>query len=261
MDYMVAAYSDIGIKKSTNQDSVLIKVAETDYGKVMLVVVCDGMGGLAKGEVASATLIRAFDKWFIEQLPVMLNRGFNANELKSCWEIIVIETNYALSEFGKAHDTKLGTTVVALLVVNDKYYIVNVGDSRAYMLTDQVNLLTKDQTYVQREMDAGRMTYEESLRDSKRSVLLQCVGASDYIEVEFLEGQVEPGMVFMLCSDGFRHVITETEIFGQMSPQVIRSEQDMLNAEKFLVEMNKTRREQDNISVAMIKVVQEGEAC
>lgn len=261
MDFMIAAYSDVGIKKSTNQDSVLIKVAETNCGKVMLAVVCDGMGGLAKGELASATLIRAFDKWFQEDLPKMLERGINSRELKSCWEIIVIETNYALSEFGKAHDTRLGTTVVALLVVKDTYYILNVGDSRAYMLTDSVKLLTKDHTYVQREMDAGRMTYEESLRDSKRSVLLQCVGASDYIEVEFLEDKVEPEMVFMLCSDGFRHIITEDEIYEQMSPQIMLTEQAMLNAEKNLVELNKARREQDNISVAMVKVMKEGEVC
>ncbi len=261
MDFMVAAHSDVGIKKSTNQDSVLIKVAETDCGKVMLAVVCDGMGGLDKGELASATLIRAFSKWFQEVLPGMLKKGINPQELKNCWEVIVIETNYALAEYGRAHDTRLGTTVVALLVVNDDYYILNVGDSRAYRLTDSIQLLTKDQTYIQREMDAGRMTYEESLHHPKRSVLLQCVGASDYIEVDFYQDKVVPETVFMLCSDGFRHIITEKEIYAQMAPSVMTSEQSMKDAEVCLVELNKTRREQDNISVALIKVIQEDKAC
>ena len=60
MEFLSAVHTDIGIRKNTNQDSVLIKEAFTDYGEVMLAVVCDGMGGLAKGEVASATLVRAF---------------------------------------------------------------------------------------------------------------------------------------------------------------------------------------------------------
>lgn len=60
MGFLSVLHSDVGIKKNTNQDSVLIKVASTDYGEVMLAVVCDGMGGLAKGEVASAALIKAF---------------------------------------------------------------------------------------------------------------------------------------------------------------------------------------------------------
>ena len=60
MGFLSVVHSDRGIKKNTNQDSVLIKEASTDYGDVMLAVVCDGMGGLAKGEVASAALIKAF---------------------------------------------------------------------------------------------------------------------------------------------------------------------------------------------------------
>ena len=64
MGFLSVVHSDRGIKKNTNQDSVLIKEASTDYGDVMLAVVCDGMGGLAKGEVASAALIKAFSMWF-----------------------------------------------------------------------------------------------------------------------------------------------------------------------------------------------------
>ena len=62
MGFLSIAHTDIGIRKNTNQDSVLIKEASTDYGRVHLAVICDGMGGLAKGEVASATLIRAFSR-------------------------------------------------------------------------------------------------------------------------------------------------------------------------------------------------------
>ena len=72
MIYKIAAHSDVGIVKKTNQDSVLVKIAQTNHDKVCLCVVCDGMGGLADGELASATVIREFDQWFINKLPGLL---------------------------------------------------------------------------------------------------------------------------------------------------------------------------------------------
>lgn len=261
MNFMVAAHSDVGIRKSTNQDSVLIKVADTDYGKVCLAVICDGMGGLAKGEVASATMIRIFSKWFQEDFPEMLYRGVNPDELRSQWEVLILDANYKLSQYGDENNARLGTTAVALLIVDDKYYIINVGDSRAYMLDDSLHQLTKDQTYVQREMDMGRMTYEESLRDPQRNVLLQCVGASSYIEPDFYLGKVPDNAVFALCSDGFRHVITEEEIYQNMSPYVLNTEGQMIEAAVRLVELDKYRREDDNISVALIRTSKEDQSC
>ena len=69
MDFIIAAHTDAGIKKEVNQDSVLVEIADTDYGKVCFAVICDGMGGLRKGELASATLIRYFSDWFDHTFP------------------------------------------------------------------------------------------------------------------------------------------------------------------------------------------------
>ena len=69
MNFRTAVYTDVGIRKKTNQDSALIETADTDEGRVSLAVVCDGMGGLAMGEVASAVLIRAFSDWFEKRFP------------------------------------------------------------------------------------------------------------------------------------------------------------------------------------------------
>ena len=71
MDYLVAVHTDVGIRKSTNQDSVLLQTAHTNLGNIAFGCVCDGMGGLAKGELASATLINAFAAWFQKGLPEM----------------------------------------------------------------------------------------------------------------------------------------------------------------------------------------------
>jgi len=67
--FIAAADTDVGLVKDTNQDSLLIKHASYDGGEVMMAVVCDGMGGLSHGEVASATVIKDFDRWFREELP------------------------------------------------------------------------------------------------------------------------------------------------------------------------------------------------
>ena len=89
MNFLTAFHTDVGIKKKTNQDSLLIHQAQTDSGNVLLAVICDGMGGLAKGEVASACMIRAFSDWFRLELPSMLGAGFRQEALRSSWEQLV----------------------------------------------------------------------------------------------------------------------------------------------------------------------------
>ena len=207
MDFLIAAHTDVGIRKKTNQDSVLIKVADTDCGKVCFAAVCDGMGGLRKGELASATLIRDFSDWFDSEFPEILYEGLDTIVLRKSWERVVSICAKELERYSSDNQVRMGTTAAVLLLAQHRYFILNIGDSRVYELTDRVWQMTKDQTFIQREMDMGRMTPEEARKDSRRNVLLQCVGASDFINPEFLTGQMAENAVYMLCSDGFRHVI------------------------------------------------------
>lgn len=255
MSYLVSAYTDVGIRKKTNQDSVLLQVAQTGLGEIAFGVVCDGMGGLAKGELASATLIRAFAVWFQNDLSNLIKQGFTEQGLFSQWKSIIISQSKKIAQYGEANGISLGTTVAAVLIIQNRYYIINVGDSRIYQINSTLNQLTKDQTFIQREMDAGRMTAEEAKTDPRRNVLLQCVGASDVVEPEFLSGEVSQGDVFMLCSDGFRHIITPEEIFQFLNPLVLQTEQNMMENSKYLTDLNKYRMENDNISVSLIKVL------
>lgn len=256
MKYLVAAHSDIGIKKQTNQDSLFIKIAETEYGDACFAVLCDGMGGLAKGELASATVIRQFIKWFENEFATLLYRGINPIILKKTWENLIYEVNYKIEYYSEQNNAQMGSTVVALLIIGDMYYIMNVGDSRAYLITtDNIQQLTRDQTFIQKEMDEGRMTYEEARRDPRRNVLLQCVGASSVIEPDFYLGPVEKQNVFMLCSDGFRHVLGNAEMHEKFNPCALKDEEIMLQNAVFLTDLDKFRKEEDNISVALIKTV------
>ena len=232
---------------------MIVMQAETERGQVLLASVCDGMGGLAKGEVASAAMVRELEKWFDNELPGLLSEGFSEEMLWQQWKRLIEDTNEKISDYGRAHHTALGTTCVVLLLIDHDYYILNVGDSRIYLLADNIYQLTKDQTYVQREMDEGRMTYEQSLIDPQRSVLLQCIGASRFVEPAFHHGQFAPGTVFMLCCDGFRHVIMPGEFYQAFRPDQMTNPDIMRNRIEDLIRLNIQRNEDDNISAILVK--------
>lgn len=255
MEFVTAVHTDVGIKKDTNQDSVLIQAADTEMGTVLLAAVCDGMGGLAKGEVASAAMVSALSEWFEQKFPAILYQGMDPEALCASWRELISQTNRSISAYGTRCHTALGTTITALLLVNGKYYTMNVGDSRVYLLTDNLYQITKDQTYVQRQMDLGLMTYEQSLVDPQRSVLLQCIGASPEVNPDFSTGDAAPGQRFLLCCDGFRHVIAPQEIYQALGPNAPGEETQMQQNLRALTELNKQRQELDNITAVAVRVV------
>lgn len=253
--YYGAAVTDVGIKKKTNQDSVCLKVAQhKDKGQVAMCIVCDGMGGLEKGEVASATVIRRFSNWFEQQLAVRL-ADYTWHQLSTEWDRMIKSENQRLIDYGIKLDTSLGTTFSGILVIEDKYMIAHVGDSRIYCIDTEVKQLTEDQTFVEREIKRGNMTREQAAVDSRRNVLLQCVGASQNVEPQFLYGDVKTNMVFMLCSDGFRHVLETREIYDAFRPETLYDITVMEQNGLHLIDIVKGRGEKDNISVALLKCV------
>ena len=253
MNFIISAQTDIGLTKQTNQDSLSLKVASTPNGKMAFGVLCDGMGGLSKGEVASATVIRAFNDWFLNKLSNICVSSINDSVIREQWTQIVTEQNNIIKRYGARIGIRLGTTVVAMLITQTRYYILNVGDSRAYEISDWVRQITADQTFVAREVALGNMTEEQAKVDERRNVLLQCVGASDVVYPDMFFGDVNTNAVYMLCSDGFRHEISQSEIFEKLKPDVLLNENAMNENSRNLIELNKARQERDNISVALIR--------
>lgn len=253
MNFIISANTDIGTVKSTNQDSLSVKVINTIQGRMAFAIMCDGMGGLEKGEVASASVIRAFDDWVKTALPQLCNEPLEDCVIRSQWEQIITEQNEKIKQYGARQGVKLGTTAVVMLLTQDRYYILNVGDSRAYELTTEIRQITTDQTFVAREVALGNMTELQAETDERRSVLLQCVGASDAVYPDMFFGEVKENAVYMLCCDGFRHEISPAEIFEKLQPGVLFDEHMMNEHSKYLIELNKQRNERDNISVALIR--------
>lgn len=255
MEYLTSAYTDIGIRKNTNQDSYSVITASASMGKIVFAVICDGMGGLEKGEVASAHIIKKFVAWFKCNLPsIIQNQSFC--DIKYQWNEIVQKENNTIQQYGKSNNISLGTTLTAALFADDKIYLMHIGDTRFYEICETaLKIHTEDQTFVAREIRRGNMTVEQAQTDPRRNVLLQCIGASKIVEPQYLELDVKANRTYMLCSDGFRHKISEQEIIDKFSPKLLVDHAVMLDQSKELVELNKTRKETDNITVLLIKTM------
>lgn len=192
MHFTFIAETDIGTTKDTNQDSILVKHGQYSGGEVLMAIVCDGMGGLSKGELASATVIRAFDKWFDEELPYELEE-LDLHVISGKWNLMLKDLNVKLIEYSRNENITMGTTFTGILFVNNQYVISHVGDTRVYRLDNSITQLTNDQTFVAREIKKGTMTVEQAKNDKRRNMLLQCVGASDTLEPEVYIGTQEKG--------------------------------------------------------------------
>lgn len=253
MNFTVSANSDIGIKRKTNQDSTSVLVAQSSIGPIAFGVICDGMGGLAKGEMASSTLLNALIRWFKEVMPENIAVGISDSMIKSQWNRIVLEQNENIKAYGRSQGINLGTTVSAILITQERYFIMNVGDSRVYEIAGSVRQLTEDQTVVAQELKYGRITPEQAAVDPRQSVLLQCVGASQNVIPDFFFGTPVQNATYMLCSDGFRHLITEQEMYNFFNANILSDTEVMDRHSLELIEINKQRMEKDNITVALIR--------
>lgn len=253
MNYLAVAKTDVGIVKKTNQDSLTVKKANIYGEPVLFAVLCDGMGGLEQGEVASATVIRRFENWFLSDFPRLLKNGFSHDALRIQWEDLITELNETIQTYGRQNGIRLGTTITALLLYDECYYIIHVGDSRAYEIGKELTVLTQDQTVVAMEIKKGLLTEEQANADPRRSILLQCVGASDVVVPDFYMGETREDAVYMLCTDGFRHEISKEEIQSCFSPSVLHTKEEMEYYAQYLIDLNKSRNERDNITVVLVR--------
>lgn len=270
MRFEVAAYTNVGMVKQCNQDGFIAKVAETPFGDVTLAAVADGMGGLSKGELASATVIRAFSKWFDETLPLSLEALNSSVEgferfVEGQWSGLVQELNLRIMRYGVRDRVSLGTTLTAFLSIGARYSIAHVGDTRVYEVRDEgISVLTEDQTFVRREVKAGRLTLEEAAVHPQRNVLLQCVGASKEVKPEIVHGTIDRHALYLVCSDGFRHELSDEELCARFSPKalsVLRAtdsddcvsspvEQELEKAARLAMD----RGEEDNLTAVIVQV-------
>lgn len=252
MEYNTSYETNIGRRKKTNEDSLLLKVANTSMGQVVFAAICDGIGGLNKGELASKEVIVAFDAWFLHDLPILLREGFEVEILKKQWQQIVKKLNEAFIAYGKQYGCPIGTTLTAILFIEEKYYMFHIGDTRVYAINDKIVQLTKDHTLVQKKIEVGTLTKEQAKLDSRRNILLQAVGTSKNILPDFMVGDIEHNTTYLLCSDGFRNEFTEQEIFRYIKTTDMQIEHKITETLKHMQQIVIDRGEKDNITAVVV---------
>ncbi|MCQ2417729.1 MAG: serine/threonine-protein phosphatase [Oscillospiraceae bacterium] len=259
MHFIAAAGTDEGLRRKGNQDSFGAKILNTPIGEVAVAIMCDGMGGYSKGEVASATVVDAFQRWIVRRLPMLCTAPIQPDQILEEWTGIVELCNEKVLAYGEQHGVQIGTTALMMLAACGRYVILNVGDCRAYEVTEDARQITLDQTLTQAEVNKGILTPEEALTDPRNHILLQCIGVSGQVKPDYYVGDLQKEAVYLLCCDGFRHEIDPMEITDFLHPSVMTNPSQMQREILELIHMNMERKEYDNISAIAIRTMPAGE--
>lgn len=255
MEIVAACYTDAGIIKEINQDSLSVKVVNSLKGKIAFAIVCDGMGGLEHGELASREVVMAFNNWFEVQCAQMAaGNSFTLENICRKWRSLIEGMNEGIAEYAEKNDMVMGTTVSALFVYQGKFMICHVGDSRIYQVAQSVRQLTADQTLVEQEVRLGILTREEARTDPRRNILLQCVGASNVVKPQFEAGRITEDTVFLLATDGFVHMVSEEELYAVFSPSKGWKKEELMAECGRMVKLVMDRGERDNVTLVALAI-------
>ncbi|MGL5150377.1 MAG: PP2C family protein-serine/threonine phosphatase [Clostridium sp.] len=249
----VVVKTDKGRVKKVNEDNFLIKVAKFNNREFGLFAICDGLGGLSNGDFASKRMVQQLEKWWNNKIQGVLNADIEDRDILIEFSIVMREVNRELINYGKENNLKLGTTASVLFVLNRKFYICHIGDSRIYTIDKEIKVLTKDHTYYNELISKGKF---HEAKNVKRSILTQCIGSGIDIRPDFLVGKLPSEVLFLLCCDGFYNKMTFKD-FQEMKKELYETSDYgyMGQVCNKYIQLVKGRGERDNITVLAIKYV------
>ena len=255
MEYAIAVKTDVGRERSTNQDSLYVRTASWNGQNYAFAVICDGMGGLSDGDMASRTVAEAMSSWFENGFADWLNDGGRESTLCGIWTEVLNRCNARLIQYGREKGIELGTTVTALLLGPERYVIVHIGDTRAYEIGGVIRQLTRDHTLATRMVESGVISRAEARKVPENHVLTRCIGVGESIDPAFYFGATAPDAVYLLCSDGFRNQFEEKELREAFDPAVCLDAAALVKACEDWIKVSLERREDDNISAVVIRTI------
>ena len=250
--------TDVGRTREHNEDAFVVADLSTDNAtlqpevrrhvlgpKGTMFMVADGMGGAAAGEIASAMAVEVVlgemrEKW-------IQSESTDAQEFVRALRRSTAAANQQIHNFAASHSEYrgMGTTATVAGLLGDTLYVAQVGDSRAYLIRDGVaRQITKDQSLMQKLIEAGEMTEEEAAQSDRRNIILQALGPEPMIKVDLTHQQVRRGDVLVLCSDGLSGQVTKDEI-----ARVVSQEPDLVSVCKRLIDLANENGGPDNITV------------
>lgn len=254
----VAARTFVGSVKTVNQDAYCVLVGQAGPQEVGLLAVCDGVGGLSSGELASSVAVRELSRWFEDGVARGLADGVSTgglalSDVQRMWAGYFEGLNGRMWAYSQSLNVRMGTTFTGAVLAGGGFVVGHVGDCRAYRLGPEgAELLTRDQTLVQRELDAGRISAEQARRHPRASVILQALGAQETIAPAFSFGEVSSGDTLLICSDGLHRTLDEVDF--ALLAEAEGTEEALLDALDTLIARAIDRGEKDNITAVCARI-------
>ncbi len=231
--------TDKGRLREINEDSLFIK----DYGDFAVAAVADGMGGHNAGEIASLCAVEGI-KEFVQSENMAED---TENKLVLCIEKVNKDI------YKKAVTTRgligMGTTLTLAVIANNKVSIAHVGDTRAYILSDKLNQITYDHSYVEELKRMGRITEEEAKTHPGRNQLTRAVGTEDSVKADVYTKPIESGDILLLTSDGLTNMLDDERI-----EEILKESPGLSEALEDMVYEANDNGGPDNITVIALKV-------
>ncbi len=240
--------TDKGVVRKDNQDCFIIERCEPQ--NCLVLALCDGMGGAKAGGLASQLSNKAFVSYLYGRLTSRIKKRFDYEQLlkEACSEANGVAYEY--SQFDEAFNG-MGTTLVGgILKYDGNGYIVNVGDSRAYLVSPRKKLITqitRDHSLVEEMVEHGTITAEQARVHPKKNIITRALGAEARVEPDFFRFSLKSGELLLLCSDGLSNMLTDEEILGYAADY---PEPESLCAE--LLHTTLARGARDNVTVVAV---------
>ncbi len=260
--------SDTGKMRTANQDSYAIRPISKN---ATLCVVCDGMGGAKSGNVASETAMSVFcdsvAKYCEPKTTKFKKLKVSSDDVCVILDDAARDANSAVYEKAQSSPDYegMGTTLVAALFVNDIAYVINIGDSRMYLISDNtITQVTHDHSYVQHLIDSGTLSVEDARNHPFRNRITRAVGVDEDIECDIFSvelANLEVGYL-LLCSDGLCGVLLPEDIYALVSSDldidiVLDTDAELADKTERLIAAANEAGGPDNITAVLIKYVKE----
>lgn len=234
---------DIGKVRHSNQDSYFAVLL--DDGSAFTVV-CDGMGGAKAGNVASETAVKTISEYVIRSYSPQMDDSSIANMLKGAVATANIDI-YDLALKNSSYNG-MGTTVVTALIRKDSAVICHAGDSRAYLISDEISQITRDHSMVQSLVESGKLTAEEAKVHPRKNVITRALGAEENINSDVTVVNVSVGNVLLFCTDGLSNFVESSDMLS------IFKNNDISCVPNILVDTANNNGGGDNITVVAVEV-------
>ena len=208
----VWAITDQGKVRPQNQDAYRVEELGDDQ---LLLMVCDGMGGARAGNVASQLAVRVFGDTVLDGL----GGPEGSADPEALLNHAVEQADRAVSERAESDPDCLGmgTTLVAALVLNGKCRVVNIGDSRAYLVSEEgIRQITRDHSLVEDLVQRGEITHDQARFHPQKNLITRALGAGEEAKADLYEVPCAPGSFLLLCSDGLSNVVDDQELLYEI---------------------------------------------